>query len=146
MNKLAGSCILTAAVAVGSFFLTAPLKAQVTNEIIANISHSFTVGETTLPPGRYEFRMVQDADLQVMTVTSEAGNTSEEFLVRESDLNRTPNHSELVFDRIGNREFLTKIYEAGTQIGVAIDQPSRIKQRMVKQGQRAMEHAEALQP
>ena len=126
-------------------FLVAPANAQITNEIKADIPHSFTIVNTTLPAGRYDFRMVRNSDLQVMTVQSQNGDVAAEFLVRQSDDNHTPKHTELVFNRYGNREFLEKVYESGNKIGVAVNEPSRDEQMMESQGQHAMEHTETEQ-
>lgn len=119
-----------------------PVSAQITGHIEANIGHSFTVGEATLPPGKYDFKMVPHSDLTVMRVTSPDGNTAAEFLVREAKANDTPEHTRLIFERYGNEEFLSKVFEAGHQLGVAVVEPSREELRLEKRGQHAVEHAE----
>jgi hypothetical protein len=83
-----------ATVLVSLFFVTASapwLSAQIANEIRAHLDHSFVIGNTTLPPGDYTFRMVQDSDSSVMTVTSQDDKISEEFLVRTTIADHTPN-------------------------------------------------------
>ena len=128
------------------FFVTvgAPwLNAQITNEMRAQIDHSFVIGDTTLPPGEYTFRMLQESDLAVMNVTSEDHKISEDFIVRETIDDHTPSHSELVFRKYGNTEFLSKAFEAGSTIGVEVTETSRQEARLVKQHQHATEHTEA---
>lgn len=123
--------------------LGAPVaQAQISDQIDANIHHSFIVGNTTLPPGRYVFRTLQHSDLQIMTVSSAAGGASAEFLVRTSYDAHTPKHSELVFNRYGNKEFLTHIYQRGTKVGVSVVDASREEARLKKQGQSAAAHTE----
>ncbi len=123
--------------------LAAPtVQAQITGAIETNINHPFVVGDTTLPPGRYIFRMVSDTNLHAMTVTNAATDTSVEFLVREALNSHTPSHSELVFNRYGDKQFLTKIFEVGTKAGVAVDESSREEARLQKQGQHPVEHSE----
>lgn len=117
-------------------------KAQVTNSINADIPHSFTVGDATLPAGKYTLRMLGNSDLQVMTIQSRDGDTGAEFLVRQSDASTTPQHTMLVFNRYGHHEFLEKIYERGNKMGVAVDEPSREESRLQKQGQQPVEHSE----
>ena len=121
---------------------TPTAQAQISDRIEANLHHSFVVGNTTLPPGRYVFRTLQHSDLQIMTVTSADGGTAAEFLVRTSYDTHTPKHSELEFNRYGNKEFLTHIYQAGSKIGVAVVDPSREEGRLKKQGQSATPHTE----
>ena len=117
-------------------------QAQISGEIEANLHHSFIVGNATLPPGRYMFRMVPDTDLTAMSVTSADGATSAEFLVRTSDDAHMPRHSELIFNKYGSKEYLTRIYETGTKAGVAVVDESRSETRLKKHGQHAMEHTE----
>ena len=117
-------------------------QAQISGEIEANIHHTFIVGNATLPPGRYMFRMVPDTDLTAMSVTSADGATSAEFLVRTSDDAHMPSHSELIFNKYGSKEYLTRIYETGTKAGVAVVDESRSETRLKKHGQHATEHTE----
>jgi hypothetical protein len=121
---------------------SAPLSAQIGRPIEAKIDHAFTIANTTLPPGQYTFQMLPGSDLTVMTATSADGKTADEFLVRESEAQTTPKHSELYFNRYGGHEFLTRIYEQGSRIGVAVAEPSRMELRLQKQGQHAVEHGE----
>ena len=129
-----------------SFFvvvLVAPsLHAQIIGSVHADIHHRFTVGEATLPAGNYVFRMVPHTDLALMTVTSADGNTSDEFLVRRSIDSQVPHHTELVFNRYGDQEFLTDIYEHGEKTGIAVVEPSREQSRLQKLGQDPVVHTE----
>lgn len=147
MKRSRGKVILLTA---SSFFILtmgAQLSsAQIVNAVKANLAHRFTVGNATLPPGQYTFRVMQGTDMMVMTVTSADGNTSDEFLVREATTPNTPKHTELVFNRYGTHEFLTKIFEKGSKIGEAVVEPSREELRLQKQGQHPIEHVEEQQP
>lgn len=77
-----------------------------------------------------------------MTVSSADGRTSADFLIRDSQADHTPKHSELVFNRYGNQEFLKHIYEVGTKDGVTVMEASRAEERLKKQGQSATSHTE----
>ena len=96
------------------FFVTAGaprLHAQIVNDIRARVDHNFVVGNTTLPPGEYTFRMRQsDPDLTVMTATGENDKTCVEFIVRETIDDHTPRHSKLVFRKYEKSEFLSKVF------------------------------------
>ena len=133
-------------VLISLFFVTAgaPLvNAQITNEIRAHLDHSFVIGNTTLPPGDYTFRMVQDSDLSEMTATSANDKTSVTFLVRDTMADHTPSHSELTFRKYGNTEFLNRIFETGSKDGAEVTETGRQEARFVKKHQHAMEHTEA---
>ena len=114
--------------------------AQVSDPIQADISHSFVVGNTTLPPGTYTFRVLPDSDMSVMTVTSSDGKYSVEFLVREAKADHSPQHSDVIFNRYGQKEFLARVFEQGSKIGVAIAEAPRQELRLQKQGQHPIEH------
>ncbi len=135
-------CAVFAFASILLVLATPAAQAQISDQIDANLHHSFVVGNTTLPPGRYVFRTLQHSDLQIMTVSSADGGTAAEFLVRTSYDTHTPKHSELVFNRYGSKEFLTHIYQAGSKVGVAVVDPSREEARLKKQGQSAAAHTE----
>jgi hypothetical protein len=118
------------------------LNAQITDPIQAHVDHSFMIGDKTLPPGDYTFRMEGNTGLGVMNVQNKNGDNVAQFSVRQSIDNRRPKHSELVFRRYGNTEFLSKIYETGSKSGVALTETSKEEERMVQAGQHAFEHAE----
>ena len=135
-------CAVFAFASILLVLATPAAQAQISDQIDANLHHSFVVGNTTLPPGRYVFRTLQHSDLQIMTVSSADGGTAAEFLVRTSYDTHTPKHSELVFNRYGSKEFLTHIYQAGSKVGVAVVDPSREEARLKKRGQSAAAHTE----
>ena len=118
------------------------IQAEIVGHVEATIHHRFIVGNTTLPAGTYTFRMLQGTDLNAMSATSEDGNTSVEFLVRRSEDSHAPRHTELIFDRYGNNEFLLHIYEVGLKDGVTVIEPSREESRLEKRGVTPVEHTE----
>jgi hypothetical protein len=127
------------------FFVAAAtpwLNAQITNPIQAHVNHSFMIGDKTLPPGDYTFRIEGNTDLGVMIVQNKSGDNLAQFNVRRSIDNHTPKHSELIFRKYGNSEFLSKIYEVGSKSGVAVTEASKEEQRLANSGQHGMEHTE----
>jgi len=140
--RLRNSAVLTVGISSLLTFIPVSMHAQITNEIEATISHSFIVSTKTLPPGKYTFRMQQGSDGGIMTVTSADGKNSDDFMVRESEASNTPAHTE-VFRRYGNKEFLSKVYEGGNKIGVAMSEPSKLEKELIAQGQQPKEHTES---
>jgi hypothetical protein len=125
------------------FALNAPgLSAQITNEIRAHIDHSFVIGNTTLPPGEYTFRLMQNSELSLMTASSENDKTNVDFIVRAAIDDHTPAHTELTFRKYGNTEFLSKIFENGSKTGVEVTETSREESHLVKEGQQPTLHTE----
>ena len=116
-------------VIVGLFFATASApwsNAQVQDTIRAHIDHSFVIGDKTLPAGDYSFRNVQKEDHAVMTATNtnDRSNTAD-FVVRPTIANHVPRHSELVFRKIGNTEYLSKIFESGSKTGMEVTETGK---------------------
>jgi len=139
------SHVRTLASVLLAFFVIAgaqALNAQIMDSIHARVDHSFVIGDQTLPPGEYTFRVSINPDESLMTAISENGKTSAQFLVRQSVDNHTPNHSELVFRKYGNTEFLSKIFEAGSKDGLAVLEPSKQEAQAINAGQPALEHSE----
>jgi len=134
---------------LASLFLSAGgaavLNAQITAPIQAHIGHSFMVGDKTLPPGDYTFRVEPNTQQSVMTVQTRSGDNVAQLNVRQSMDNHTPTHSELVFRKYGNTEFLSKVYEEGSKTGVSVTETGKEEQRLVHEGQHAMEHTEEQQ-
>jgi hypothetical protein len=118
------------------------LRAQIMHQVVATIPHKFVVANTTLPSGKYEFRMLRDTDLTVMTCTNAAGDTEVEFLVDQAEAPKTPQSTELIFNRYGNEEILRRIFEAGDKWGVAVAEPSRQELREEQKGHHPYEHSE----
>lgn len=115
--------------AAGLFFFVggAPwANAQVQDTIRAHIDHSFVIDNTTLPPGDYTFRNIQKEDHSVMTAvdTNDRKHTVD-FVVRPTMADHTPRHTELVFRKIGNTEFLSKIFESGSKTGMAVTETGK---------------------
>lgn len=131
-----------------SFFLlvlAAPLSRAAiptVGHIQADIQHPFVVGNTTLPPGKYDFRMLPRGDQGLMRVSNLNDTITVLFLVRPSIDSHVPNHAELVFNRYGKTEILKKIYEAGSRHGVAIAGVSQEEARLLKQGEKPEQHTE----
>jgi len=127
------------------FFVTAAapwLNAQLTNPIQAHVKHSFMIGDKTLPPGEYTFRIEGNTDNGVMTVQNQKGDTLAQFNVRQSVDNQRPKHSELVFKKYGHTEFLSKVYEGGSKNGVAVTETSKEEAHLMSGGQHGIEHTE----
>ncbi|MGA2214272.1 MAG: hypothetical protein ABSH31_13440 [Bryobacteraceae bacterium] len=134
---LASLCFLTAGATLAS--------AQITNPIRAHVDHSFMIGDKTLPPGDYTFTMMEGSNLGVMTVTSADSKVNEVFNVERTIDNHRPKHSELVFRKFGETEFLSKIFESGSKSGAELTESRKQEARLAAQGQHAIEHMEEQQ-
>src|ERR1700747_3699563 len=92
-------------------------RAQIVGDLDVNIPFQFHAGNTKLPAGKYRIHMLDDSDLTVMEIISADGSTSALFQVQESDANSAPAKSELIFNKYGNRYFLSKLFDEGNPSG-----------------------------
>jgi hypothetical protein len=91
--------------------------AQIIDTLEVNIPFQFHAGNTKLPPGSYSIHMLENSDLKFMEITSADGSTSALFEVHETDASSAPAKSELVFNKYGNRYFLSKLFDEGNPSG-----------------------------
>jgi len=96
--------------------LTADAQIRSTETTIkANIPYSFVVNNTTLPAGTYTIRVLDPygSDLTVLEIRSANRKTAIVFETDPIAVPRLAPRTELVFDRIGDTYFLSKIFLEG---------------------------------
>ena len=106
--------------------------AQIIGDIDVNVPFGFHAGNTKLPAGDYRIHMLDDSDLTIMEITSADGSTSALFQVQEADANSTPAKSELIFNKYGDRYFLSALFDEGNSIGSKVVE-SRYEKRVSQQ-------------
>jgi hypothetical protein len=95
-------------------------QGQIIGQLEADIPFTFHAGGTKLPPGKYIIQPLDNSDLTVMEIRSADDRTSALFEVRESQDSTAPKKNELVFNRYGNRYFLSKLFDQGEKVGSAV--------------------------
>jgi len=108
-------------------------RAQVVDSIVADVPFGFTVRNTTLPAGEYVIRRLDSTDPGVMEITSADGAEKMVFLVGSAEADKQPDQTKLIFDRVGDRYFLSEMFEAGNNSGVEL-RKSRAERRLEKEG------------
>ena len=136
------SILAVAALLLGLAGFSVPAQAQITTNLKFNVSHPWIVMNKTMPAGTYSFEMSRGTQQQQMIVTNLKTKDRAVFAVEQDSHTYPPHHSELVFDRIGNKEFLSRIYQSGARYGVAIA-PCKEEARLEKQGQKPVEDTQS---
>ena len=87
--------------------------------IKANVPHSFVVNNTTLPAGTYWIRVSDNdsPDLYELEIQSANGKTTVFFETEPVKVKGTARPGELVFDRIGDTYFLSRVFMRGDEGG-----------------------------
>ena len=97
--------------------------AEIEPRVIANIPFAFIVGKQTLPAGDYTIDRPDSNDPNVLLIRN-ANNRIAIFTNAESvQAKQMPDKSELVFNRIGDKYFLSKVWVTGDDIGCEIPKP-----------------------
>jgi hypothetical protein len=105
--------------------------------IYVTIPHSFIVRDTTLPSGEYMIKVADDYnDLNVLEIRSRQGHTAVLFDTEAVQANRAPGKSELVFDKIGDNYFLSRVFLKGDESGNELAK-SRMQRRFEEGGMKA---------
>ena len=104
-----------AAVLVGSAW------AQLAHPVVADIPFDFTVGKTTLAAGEYQVRTQQPGVLRIATAD---GKHTALILSTPKISRKPPAESTLMFNRYGDRYFLSQVLTAGSQTGVELRKTS----------------------
>jgi hypothetical protein len=108
-------------------------------DLEANIPFKFMVGDTRLPAGKYMIKRVNDFDANALEIRSADDHVAVMFLTESAQTNQTPNKSELVFNRIGDKYFLHQIWSEGDNIGEQLP-VSRMEKKMEMGGAKADSH------
>ena len=94
--------------------------AQVIGQLEANIPFQFHAGMAKFPAGKYILRVEQGSDLTTMEIQSVDGHSAALFEIRDAQAPASPKATELIFDHVGNRYFLAKIFDEGDKTGSAV--------------------------
>ena len=95
-------------------------RAQIDSDVTieANIPHAFMVKDKQLPPGSYMVKVAnKSGDLNVLEIRSHDGHTAVLFETESIQVNRAPGTSELVFDKVGDKYFLSQVFLKGDENG-----------------------------
>ncbi len=101
-------------------------KAQIVGQIKADIPFNFYVGEKLLPAGEY---FITEKTPGLMMIRSDDGKSAAFFLTEEKQEKTDPATSELVFNKYGDKAFLSQVVEQGERDS-AVLMKSRLEKRI----------------
>jgi hypothetical protein len=119
--------------------------AEVEPRVIATIPFAFIVGNKTLPAGDYTIDRPDFNEPNVLLIRN-ANNHIAIFTNAESvQAKQMPNRSELIFNRIGDKYFLSKVWVTGDDIGCEIPKP-RAERELELSASNPSAHTVTVQP
>jgi hypothetical protein len=98
-------------------FSAARTQAQITGNLVAEVPFQFHVGNTALPAGKYMIHQLEGSDLMVMQISSMDGKVSALFDVEPTEAKSAPQKTELIFNKYGDRYFLSEMFDEGNADG-----------------------------
>jgi hypothetical protein len=107
--------------------------AQVMDSIEADVPFDFTVRNQVMPAGHYIIKRLDDSRPGVMTIRGSDSHEARIFLTGDAQIAKEPRHNELIFDRVGDQYFLSRIFEVGNEYGVAVKK-SRSERKLETEG------------
>ena len=116
---------------VGFFALSALAQGPLYDKVTVNLPYAVTVNGTVLQPGEYVIRQHEDpAGSRVLHFFVDGGMKLETTAMAIPTLdNRTPEHTKLVLDHVGDNYYLHKIWVQGKDYGYEFPLPREIRQR-----------------
>ena len=108
----------------------------------ANIPQAFIVKDTTLPAGKYTIKVLDELEPSVLEIRSANGRTAVLFDTEATQPRNMPGKTELVFDKIGDTYFLSRIFVEGDDSGNQLPK-SRMEQRLEGKSLKAEQHSVA---
>lgn len=123
-------------------FYPAKSEAQISGEIEADIPFQFHAGDAKLPAGKYTIRPLDDSDERVLEIRSADGKVSALFSVEPTRAGAAPAKSELIFNKYGNRYFLSQLVEEGSASGGKVAE-SRYEKKLGQASATGQEHVSA---
>jgi hypothetical protein len=95
--------------------------AQLVYPLVVDIPFEFNAGKTTLAAGEYQVKMQQPGVLRIATAD---GKHSAMIIAGTRVTNQPQNESKLMFNRYGDRYFLSQVWAAGSGTGVELPKTS----------------------
>ena len=108
-----------------SLLLVAGSAIAQTVHVRADIPFSFAVGSKTLPAGTYDVRTIDGRDSKMLLLQARDGNSSMMVGSNAAQNLKPADKTKLVFNRYGNRYFLSEIWVNGATLGRQLLKTSR---------------------
>ncbi len=99
--------------------LTVPAFGQLGQTVTASIPFTFVVQGKQLPAGNYSFQR-DESNPAVLAIRSRDGTAEKLVLTESAQMMKTPNQSELIFDKVDGDYFLSQIWTVGNDLGLQV--------------------------
>jgi hypothetical protein len=104
--------------------VTAPAAAQTFNQIRFDVPFEFSDGTSVFPAGKYTIRPISANTNAGISITSEDGKAFGLHMCYSAEVTSPKNETTLVFNRYGDRYFLSQVWTAGETSGLQLPKSS----------------------
>ena len=111
-------------------------RAQANSPLLANIPFQFVVEDKSLPAGEYRIERMLSGNPKVLLIRSTDGRAHRTVMTMEVLANDWQAESKLIFNRYGNKYFLSQIWTAGSKSGRELPKSQRETELAGKQAKR----------
>ncbi len=119
--------------------ISVPAYAQIERELDCNIPFAFAAANTRLPAGAYVIVIPDPSEPLILELQTADGKTGVLLEAISAKPQTLPKTSELVFDRIGKREFLREMWIQDMSYGYQL-MKSRAEAKLEKQALKVESH------
>ena len=106
---------------------------QAQEPVVVNIPFEFVAGKLTLPPGEYRVEKLEKGSVAVL-IHRVHSSVSFAVMTLPAQANKPQPEGKLVFNRYGNRYFLSQYWSAGSSSGRLLPKPTREKELSIMAG------------
>jgi hypothetical protein len=110
------------------------------NEVDADIPFKFTVGDTSLPAGKYIISTPDSNDRKLLEIRGADDQIAVMFFTSAVQAPSRTGRTELVFNRCGSGEFVSQIWVEGSEFGNQLE-VSRMQAKLEKSGLKTDAHS-----
>lgn len=135
---VSGLAILCLLGGIGGLRASAEIGSDET--IVADIPYDFVVRDQTLPAGKYTIKVADDTNLNMLVLRGVTDKKAVFFQTDVVQAKETPRHTELVFDKVGDTYFLSRIWLRGSNEGDEVEK-TRAERKLEAEGRMPESHS-----
>ncbi len=133
-------------IGLGAVLLVAgPLFAQTGIEVKAHVPFAFVAGKESLPAGEYTFVFDYENTPMVVAIQSADGKSHDVMLAEIAGEHRVAKESKLVFEKIGDQNYLSQVQVTGFDTKDVVPQ-TEIMKEYVKNAENDMNRKQTTVP
>jgi hypothetical protein len=125
------SILMAAAMTLTALASTRAAQAQAQDQLVITIPFDFAAGSASLPAGDYSVKVIS-VNHTLMLMNRDNPRVSMFLIAHDATSAKPQTQSKLVFNRYGDRYFLSQVWVEGSELGKELPKSSREKEIAVE--------------